>query len=132
MLMEGMKLEIKTPAEQRGAIVGAEGDMRLVGRSEEKRYLHIGEGRAVAFQPALLEHRGRNREGHKGSEHLLRNESVSSSTSNAPGGRDTTGPLFTIITSPSHMNGNELAGATARELPSTSRRPALFTVWLAS
>jgi len=30
MLMEGMKLEIKTPAEQRGAIVGAEGNMRLV------------------------------------------------------------------------------------------------------
>jgi selenocysteine lyase/cysteine desulfurase len=30
MLMEGMNLEIKTPAEQRGAIVGAEGNMRLV------------------------------------------------------------------------------------------------------
>jgi selenocysteine lyase/cysteine desulfurase len=30
MLMEGIKLEIKTPAEQRGAIVGAEGRLTLV------------------------------------------------------------------------------------------------------
>jgi len=30
MLMEGMKLEIRTPAEQRGAIVGAKGRLTLV------------------------------------------------------------------------------------------------------